>query len=233
MPLPLLAPLVISAISGVAGALANRGQKQKSTTKPVWDDQYGALGDVMLKNIMARLSQPGGLPAGYEADQMLGINKTYDLAGKGLANRLAARGLARSPVAGAGEATLETGRAGSLSELTRSLPLLSRQLQNEDLSLAQALMGMNRGQETVGQRPSDMLAGGIGSGASMLGWLYGQDKSGMGGSPLGAPMAPIQGISMGMPNVLPGALDFTALPKATSPLRFGTRWPKSPYAVNF
>jgi hypothetical protein len=162
------------AASAVSGALANRKKTTTQTTTPTMAPEYGPIQAALIQNIMSRLNQPSALPRGYEGSQARNINSTFNLAGQNLANRMTARGLGSSPVAAAGAATMESGRAGQMATMQASLPLLERQLRDQDLAAGQSLMAFGRGGTTTGTTPSDMVAGGFTSGADMLAYLYGK-----------------------------------------------------------
>lgn len=187
-----IAPFIIPAITSIAsllgGIFGNKKRTQPSSTVPTLDPAFGGLQGLLMKQIMARLTNPSKLPTGYEAGAISGINNTYGLAQQSLDNRLTARGLGTSPIAGAGETNMQLGRAGEISRMQAGLPLIERQLQDQDLVSAQRLLGLGRGQTTTQTTPSNMVAGGLGSLSSMLAFLYGNGAFG-GGTAAGNPLA--------------------------------------------
>ena len=182
--MPAAIPIAMVASSAIAGALANRKSKQTQSTTPTMDPAFSGVQDLLLKQIMARMTNPSKLPAGYEAGAISGINNTYGLAQQSLDNRMTARGLGTSPIAGAGETTMQLGRAGEISRMQAGLPLIERQLQDQDLAAAQGLLGLGRGQTTTQTTPGNMLGGGAQSLSSMLAFLYG--KGAFGATPAAA-----------------------------------------------
>ena len=177
-----LAPFVIPAIAGIAsllgGIFGNKKKTQTSSTVQTLDPAFQGIQGLLMKQIMARLTNPSKLPTGYEAGAISGINNTYGLAQQSLDNRMTARGLGTSPIAGAGETNMQLGRAGEISRMQAGLPLIERQLQDQDLAAAQALLGLGRGQTTTQTMPGNMLGGGAQSLSSMLAFLYGSGAFG-------------------------------------------------------
>jgi hypothetical protein len=176
-----LIPLALSGLSALGGLFHHKDKSQQtSTSTPTLSPQFQPLQALLLQQAMKRL-QGGGLPQGYENQGVAGINKTFGLADMALQNRLTARGLGRSNIAGSALGRLETGRAGAIGQFENSLPLLQRDLQNEDLQFGQGLLGMGRGTATTGTG-TNTSGGGIGGGfedfASMLGYLMGQGAFG-------------------------------------------------------
>jgi hypothetical protein len=178
-------PWVASGVSGLAGALSNKGKTStqtgtmESTTMPFVSDQYKGLEANLLKFLTDRMTQKGDL-GGYETNALRQINRTSGLQAQTLENRLTAMGLSDSPVAAQAAATMEAGRGGQIATLESSLPLIYRQMQDEDYANALQLFSKTLGSKTTGTstgtgtQPGNMLAGGFGSAASMLGFLYGK-----------------------------------------------------------
>jgi hypothetical protein len=180
MPLPLLALAAPSIASFLGGLFANK-HKQTSTTTPTTAPAYQGLEGLILKSIQQRLASPTGLPAGYEAGGIKNINNTYDLINQARENNLTARGLAGSPVAAAGDTRASTARAGDIVNFQSTLPLVQRQLQNEDLGLAGNVLSLGRGTTSTGEASGGGgLAGGFTNLAQLLGFLYGKGAFGPG-----------------------------------------------------
>lgn len=177
-------PAVMAGSSLLGGLLNNRKQTQTQTTTPTMDPAYGGLQAMLMQQIQKRMLNPSKLPSGYEAGQIGNINNTYALAGQSLDNRMTARGLGTSPVAGAGETNLQLGRAGEISRMQAGLPLLEREMQNQDLASALQMLGLGRGTSSSATTPSNMLGGGVNDLATMLAFLYGSGA--MGGQTSGA-----------------------------------------------
>ncbi len=162
--------LAAAAASSAGGAIASHNSSSTSTT-PTMDPAYGPLQSQILKMVQGRLTSGTDL-TGYTNSGLAGINKSYGLADKSLQASLTARGLGSSPIAGAGEATLQTGRAGSASSFINSIPLLQRDLQTQDLSLGQQLLATGRGSASTGTTTDGGGAGGAATNlAAMLGYL--------------------------------------------------------------
>jgi hypothetical protein len=179
MPAAIAVPLIASAISAGGGIAAAQLSKSKSSTTPTAAPEYQTLQSMLVNRIQDRLQNPSSLPSGYETGQIKGINNTYDLIGQSQANNLTARGLGTSPVAGAVDARRDQSRAGQIATMQASLPLLERQLQTQDLGLAQNILSGGTGQTTTGQTSSGGgLSGGITSLTDMLAFLYGKGAFG-------------------------------------------------------
>lgn len=166
---------------GGAGFLSNylsnkKANKNKTTSSntstssstPTMAPEYQGIQQQLIPMIQNRLANPYKLPPGFEQAGIRNINKTYDLAGQGLANNMTARGLGRSAIAGAGENALASGRASEIVQYQGTLPLIQRQFQQEDIGQAMNLMNMGRGVSNTGTQ--------TGTSESQVG----------GGSPLGA-----------------------------------------------
>lgn len=174
---PLAIPLALGGASFLGG-LFGKGGKKTSTTMPQLDPAYSGLQSTLLPMIMKRLQQGSALPAGYGEARTSEINSGYRNARTALSNRLAARGLSQSPIAGSGEATLEGQRFGDITRMKQSLPLIERQFGQEDLASALELLQLGRGSTTTEMGGGSRLGGGISSLATMLGFLYGQGAFG-------------------------------------------------------
>lgn len=179
-----LLPLAIAAGSGIAGALSNRKSARTgesvgtSTTTFNEPSGYSTLGDLLRGRAESRLREQFDM-SGIESSGITGINDAFAGAGESLNNSLTARGLGTSPVAGAGLTRLETGRAGSIAEFLQSLPLLRRQMENEDFAQANDFysrrpLGQTTTQTGTFTQPGSALGSGLGSAAEMLAFLKGQ-----------------------------------------------------------
>lgn len=191
MPFPLALPLVLSGASFLGGMFGNRGKTSKSTNTSTTTTNLspGATGlnDQLLSMIRGRLSAPSALPQGYEAGGIRDINSVFDVINQSKNANLTARGLSDSPVAGIGT---DNARAGEIAKFTSGLPLVNRQLENENMDFASRLFSLQpRSQTTTGSgtntQPGNMLGGGLDSLASMLGFLMGQGAFGKGGGAFG------------------------------------------------
>lgn len=209
-------PAIGMGVSMLGSLFSKKGQQQTtsnnsstnnstSTVGPTQlDPQYAGLQNMIMPMIMKRLQSPGGVPRGYEEAGIRSTNRTYDLGKQSLDNNLTARGLGTSPIAGAAGTRLETGRLGSISDFQQSLPMIGRQMQNEDLATAmqnlefgRSLAGhtvTNTGTNTSTGQATTSQGGGkvsnmIGDMAGMLGWMYGNGMF-KGGAKAGAPNTP-------------------------------------------
>lgn len=166
----------------------------------VLDPQYQSLQNAIMPSIMRRIQSPTGLPRGYEESGIRKLNRTFDMARQGMDNRMTANGLGRSPVAAAGGNALDRARVGSIADFQMDLPMVARDMQNQDLGLAMQQMEFGRslaGRTTTNtgttsgtstEKRDDGSGGGfLGNMSSMLGWLIGQGafNKKAGGTPTG------------------------------------------------
>jgi len=170
MAWPLLIPLLSMGASAIGGALSNR--KKTQTATPTVSPEFGPLQQMLIGNITKRLQQPSALPAGFETGGISAINKTFDAGQQSLENTLSARGLSRSPMAGAAINRGQGRRIGEIARFRTGLPLLERQLQQEDETAATDLLGLGRGTEFSSS--GNKAGGALGGLAEMLGFLIGQ-----------------------------------------------------------
>lgn len=123
-----------------------QNQKTEAYDTGPWKD----FSDVLRQFSQGRL-ESGGLPAGYEQSGLSRINQAYSPQQQNLSNILSARGLSRSPVAGLAETNLAMNRAGDVGRFRAGLPVLERQLADQDFSQAMRLYGMApKGQTSTG-----------------------------------------------------------------------------------
>jgi hypothetical protein len=232
-------PIIPLIMAGMAAYSAYKGSKQKSQSKqsstqsssstPTLAPEYSGLQKTLIPMIQQRLINPQGLPPGLEQANIRNINKTYDLAEQGLGNNLAARGMSRAGMAGAAEGRLAGGRASDIVQMQGTLPLIGRQMQNEDAGMAMQLMNMGRGMNTTGTysgtgESSSQAGGGAGavagSLANSLGWMYGSGMLGGGGG------------GGGLNNSMtPSSLPYSQFPSGTGPGTF-PGWAQSPLTSN-
>lgn len=166
-------------LASFIGGLFGHDSSTTSSTTPTLAPQYSPLEQLVLGRITARLQNPTGLPAGYATGGIRQINSTYDAIGQTLNNRLSARGLASSPVAGAAETKLQTSRGGDIGTFRANLPLVERQMQNEDLNAAAGILSQGRGSTTTGTSTTGGgAAGGFSDLATYIGYLYGTGQLG-------------------------------------------------------
>lgn len=191
-----MGPLLAAGISGISGLLGmlrpKQRQQQTSTTTPTLDPAYGPLQQMLISQATQRL-QGNSLPANYEAGGVAAINRTHDLVSQGANNSLVSRGLAQSPVAGAVDARLANSRAGDIGNFRANMPVVQRELQNQDFGNIAQLLNFGRGSTTTGTNVNE-VGGGAAGGATnlmqMLGYLIGSGafgrSGGVGNPPMGA-----------------------------------------------
>ena len=152
-------PIAASGLSFLGGLFGN---KSRQSTRP----NYGPF-QQMIEDLMRRRLQGSTDLSGYTAQGLQDTNHTFDLLRSSQNNDLTARGLGTSPVAGAVDAARNNARGGAIARFQQGIPLLQRQLQGDDLSLAAQLFG--------GRTSEGSAGGGIGGGlenlASMLGYF--------------------------------------------------------------
>jgi hypothetical protein len=191
------------------------GSRSNYSNRPVITEEYAPIDQLMRGLMTGRLSGGSSLPAGYASNAARGINESYEGADAAARNMAARRGLSgeqsyavASPVARA--------RAGALADMRGNLPLLERQMQNEDIAIAQGLQSaFGRGE--AGQQESRNWQSGQTSSQSS-----GQSSNPFGASDLAAlmgvlaPPSPYQsgktgtsGLATGMDNIA-GLLGFLA-----------------------
>lgn len=122
--------------SSSSKSATNSTQTTDMSTMPFFTPQMQGFGNLLQGQIMARLAQGSGLPKGYEATGIQGVNSTYEAGQQALRNKLAGAGLLGSPVEGGGLAQLQSARLSDIAGFRNQLPLLSRELQNEDWGIA-------------------------------------------------------------------------------------------------
>jgi len=135
------------------GSTSSRGGGSQSySNRPVITGEYQGI-DALMRNIMTgRLSNPSSLPAGYASNRARGINESYEGADAAARNLAAKRGLSGEQTY-AVASPANRARAGELADMRGEIPLLERQMQNEDIQMAQALQAaFGRGE--VGQSQS-------------------------------------------------------------------------------
>ena len=176
---PLL-PIAIGAAGFFGNYLSNKNagkSKSQSTNtstssssmSPTMAPEYQGIQQQLIPMIQSRLANPYRLPPGFEQAGIRNINKTYDLAGRGLANNMNARSLGRSAIAGSGENALAGGRASEIVQYQGTLPLIQRQFQQEDIGQAMNLMQMGRGVSNTGTNTQTGMSEGQSGGNSALG----------------------------------------------------------------
>ena len=114
------------------------GGSQSYSNRPVITGEYQGIDQLMRGIMTGRLSNPSSLPAGYASNQARAINQSYEGADAAARNMAASRGLSGEQ-AYAVASPANRARAGALADMRGNIPLLERQMQNEDIQMAQAL----------------------------------------------------------------------------------------------
>jgi len=204
-----LAPLAISGISALAGLLGNRKKTatQESTTSgtstqnvdlynnPILSDEASSGYGAAINALLNRLNT-GSDVSGYRASGLRELNRSGEMQKKLLSRTLAQRGLSYSPAGAAISSRMDDTQQGRILDFENSIPLLQRQLQQEDImSLIQGASAMPVGNRQTGTttvtnnsrttgtatQPGDMLGGlfsGLGQGiASTYGRNWALDEA--------------------------------------------------------
>jgi len=188
--------------AGLGGLLGGKSKtqtqtgSQTSSTTPIENPDYQEL---IQKIIGMGLDKAGGGTGdylkGYEAQGMDQINRTHDAIAGNLENMLTGRGLSTSPIAGQVDIQRELARGSDIGNFQANLPLVGRQLEQQDFGNIMAILGQRPiGSQTSGTTqgsittPGNMAGGAFGDIGSMLGWLLGKGKLG-GGSSSGGPFS--------------------------------------------
>jgi hypothetical protein len=162
------------ALGAIGGGIPDQASNTSTTTRPL-DPAFSPLQNQLIQMIMGRLQSGDSLPAGYEGTGIKNINSTYDAADLSRNADLTRRGLASSPIAGASDAGFQSRRAGTIADFRSSLPLVSRDLQTQDLGLAANLLNFGRNSTTTTgtQQQGGGTAGVLENLAGILAMYYG------------------------------------------------------------
>ena len=123
------------------------GSSTSFRNNPFITENYKPLDELMRGIMTGRLSGGSSLPAGYASNAARGINESYEGADAAARNLAARRGLSGEQTY-AVASPASRARAGALADMRGSLPLLERQMQNEDIGITQGLQSaFGTGQE--------------------------------------------------------------------------------------
>lgn len=185
----LLTIAIIGAATSAAGDIAASKSSSSSTT-PNESPAAASIQNLVNQQIMNRLQgSPTGLPPGYQASGIQGINQAFTGANTNENAALTARGLSASPVAATVTNQSNMARAGQIGNFNASLPIVAQQLQNQNLQLAQGIIQPQTGVTSSGtQTAGGGAAGAAGGLAGYLGYLQG--KGAFGTQQPGYPNAP-------------------------------------------
>lgn len=126
----------VSTSSGTSSSMTQSGSRYSN--RPVITAEYAPLDELMRGIMTQRLAGGSSLPEGYASSQARAINESYAGADQAARNLAARRGLSGEQtyaVASPGAAA----RAGALADMRAQLPLLERQMRNEDIGITQGL----------------------------------------------------------------------------------------------
>lgn len=125
-----------------------------SKENPFVTDEYKKQDDLIRGVIENRLSRGSSLPPGYEANAIRAINQASAGGAAAAQNAAARRGLSGQQVFGL-NAPIQMARAGQIADLRGNVPLLERQMMNEDMALSgQRQAQFGTGQERQGYETS-------------------------------------------------------------------------------
>lgn len=132
-----------SGSSGFNNSQSNTQSKSNSTTNsrgismPFFKPEELPIANALRSRIMGRMTGGSALPEAYKAMGLRNIGRTSESAMKGLEGSLAARNID----SGMGMENLYMDRSGQQSDFLNSIPLLERNLENEDLDRASGYLG--------------------------------------------------------------------------------------------
>lgn len=129
-----------------SGTSSSQGGSSYSNM-PVITGNYQGIDELMRGIMTGRLSNPSSLPAGYASTAARGINESYAGADAAARNMAARRGLSGEQ-AYAVATPANSARAGALADMRANMPLLERQMRNEDIGIASGLQSaFGRGEQ--------------------------------------------------------------------------------------
>ena len=146
-----------------------------SKENPFTTAEYSKL-DELVRGVMTdRLSRGSSLPPGYEANAIRKINAAAAGGDAAARNAAARKGFSGAQVFGL-NAPMQATRTGQIADLRGSVPLLERQLANEDISLegsrqAQFGTGRERTERSTGRSTTNSSQSGFGDRAPDIGAL--------------------------------------------------------------
>ena len=165
-----LIPFIGSAIGGALNNTeAARTSTQSGSYTPTLAPEYKTLSDLLRTRAEDRLRSSTDL-SGYEGTGLENINDVYRGLNLNASNNLTARGLGTSPVAGIVDQNLNIARGGEMARFLNGLPLIQRQMQNEDFSNATNFLNFGRGSQTTGTAvaPGSVIGGAFSEGMPAL-----------------------------------------------------------------
>lgn len=130
-------PQTSTSMGQTSGTSATQGGRTYSN-RPIITEEYAPLDALMRQIMTGRLTSGTGLPQGYAESQARAINESYAGADAAARNAAARRGLSAEQTYATASPS-NVARAGALADMRAQLPLLARQLQNEDVAMTQGL----------------------------------------------------------------------------------------------
>jgi hypothetical protein len=164
-------PIALGAGSFLGGFLGGGDQTQSVARNPA----DAALAQLLRRQLTARMRGPV-VTGGLKASGVQNINRAFSPIEQTLRNSLTARGLSTSPVAGLAEGNLQIARGASIADFLNQVPMIERDLRNQDFSQVANF---------VNAQPVTTLSGNrVGSGAqsvtTLLAYLAGSGALGGG-----------------------------------------------------
>lgn len=193
MPLPLAIPIALGGLSFLSGLAKPKPTtstgKTDTTTTPTFGPQFAELLKGLISRQESTLRNPTQASQSVINQQLQDTNEIYDVGARGLIGKMAGSGIrAGSGAIGAGTAALEGDRLGALARVQNSKPLMQREFQQQDIASILATLGLGQGSRTTGTtsgattQPGGGVMGGLGSVASILGFLAANGQLGGGGA---------------------------------------------------
>jgi len=166
-----LLPAALGAMGFLGGSQKN---KQTSTTTNTLDPAYSPLQSALLQQTLSRLNSPTALPPGFESQGIGKINDTFRTVQQGIGNRAAQSGMTGSPGEMYALGNTDMARGGQIADFSTGLPLLERDMRNQDMAFAGNVLGQGRYNSTTTGTSGGGLGGGLAGLGGMLGFMYGQ-----------------------------------------------------------
>lgn len=110
----------------------------QTSTKPVVTPEYKELEGKFKGVVDSRLNRPTALPPGYIERQVAGINQAFAGTDAAVRNAAARKGLSGAQTFGIAQPG-QTARAGKIADFLSTVPLTERDLQNQDVAMAEDL----------------------------------------------------------------------------------------------
>ena len=165
-----LLPAGMAALGLLGGAQKN---KQTQTTTNTLDPAYSPLQQALLSQTLARLNSPSALPPGFESQGIGKINDTFRTVQQGIGNRAAASGMTGSPGELYALGNTDMARGGQIADFRTGLPLMEREMKNQDMNFASGVLGQGRYNSTTTGTSGGGMGGALSGLGGMLGLMYG------------------------------------------------------------